>query len=356
VTEPLYERYKDALRRGHVAALRGRDEAAMTAYAEAVRLAPDRPLPHTSLGSTYLRLGRADEALAAFDAALSRAPADEGALAGRSDALVSLARPAQAAATLDRLAETLEGAGRLAEACDTACRALELAESRPRRRYVEELVARLRAAEPDDASSAVLARAGQVLERETARSTRAARSDAGGDAPSGGGPDDEPVAVPPDASSPGAADAGALSTAPLPSVDPEALLRDAEVALEGGDAAAARMAFTQAIDAHRRRGEANAALDAAARALTLDPLAPDLHLALADLYLARGWRTLAADKLVLVARLAALSADDETTDRVRAVARAQFADHDALDRVLATPARREAAVTADQGGEAATGV
>jgi tetratricopeptide (TPR) repeat protein len=349
VSEPLYERYKDALRKGHVAALRGRDEAAVTAYAEAVRLAPDRPLPHTSLGSAYLRLGRADEALAAFDAALSRAPADEAALAGRSGALVSLGRPAQAAATLDRLADALDGAGRLAEACDTACRALELAESRPRRRYVKELVGRLREAEPDDAASAALARASQVLERETPRATPSANSDPSADAVSAPAPD-EPVAA-----SPATPDAGASSTAPLPPVDPEALLRDAEVALEGGDAAAARLAFTQAIDAHRRRGEANAALDAAARALTLDPLAADLHLALADLYLARGWRTLAADKLVLLARLAALSADDETTDRVRTVAHLQFPDHEALDRALAAPARREAAATADQGGEAATG-
>ena len=37
----LYERYKDALRRGHVAALRGRNEAAVDAYGEAAEIAPD---------------------------------------------------------------------------------------------------------------------------------------------------------------------------------------------------------------------------------------------------------------------------------------------------------------------------
>ena len=35
----LYERYKDALRRGHVAALRGRNEAAADAYCEATSIA-----------------------------------------------------------------------------------------------------------------------------------------------------------------------------------------------------------------------------------------------------------------------------------------------------------------------------
>ena len=49
----LYERYKDALRRGHVAALRGRNEAAIDAYGEAASIAPDRALPHAaSAGSS----------------------------------------------------------------------------------------------------------------------------------------------------------------------------------------------------------------------------------------------------------------------------------------------------------------
>ena len=49
--EALYERYKSALRVGHVAAVRGRHEAAVAAYAEAATLAPDRPLPHASMGA-----------------------------------------------------------------------------------------------------------------------------------------------------------------------------------------------------------------------------------------------------------------------------------------------------------------
>ncbi|HXG40881.1 MAG TPA: hypothetical protein VNJ28_08060, partial [Candidatus Limnocylindrales bacterium] len=58
-----YERYKDALRRGHVALLRNRLEVALAAYAEAAAIAPERALPHASLGSVYLRLGRPDDSL-----------------------------------------------------------------------------------------------------------------------------------------------------------------------------------------------------------------------------------------------------------------------------------------------------
>ena len=37
MSDALYERYKDALRRGHVAALRGRLDEALAAYREAAR-------------------------------------------------------------------------------------------------------------------------------------------------------------------------------------------------------------------------------------------------------------------------------------------------------------------------------
>ena len=59
--EALYERYKSALRIGHVAAVRGRHEAAVAAYAEAAALAPDRPLPHASMGRALLHLDRTEK-------------------------------------------------------------------------------------------------------------------------------------------------------------------------------------------------------------------------------------------------------------------------------------------------------
>ena len=66
----LYERYKDALRRGHVAALRGRHDAALDAYGEAARDRARTAPCHTSgIAGVLRRLGRPADALAAYDAA-----------------------------------------------------------------------------------------------------------------------------------------------------------------------------------------------------------------------------------------------------------------------------------------------
>src|SRR3954454_14578416 len=165
LSEVLYEQYKDSLRAGHVAAVRGRLDAAAAAYREAARIAPDRALPYVGLGGVLARLGRSDDSLAAYAAALDRAPNDEGAMHGRADVLAALGRRAEAAETLDRLAAILERDGRLADACDVARRALELAESRGRRRHVEDLVSKLRIASPGDAAAAAsLERALGVLD------------------------------------------------------------------------------------------------------------------------------------------------------------------------------------------------
>ena len=146
----LYERYKDALRRGHVAALRSRNEAAVDAYGEATLIAPDRSLPHTSIGGILVKMGRLDEAVAAYDRALALAPRDEGALRGLADVHVRAGRRTAAATILDHLADSLDGAGRLADATDAARRALELAESRARRRQVEGFASRLRVTSSGD--------------------------------------------------------------------------------------------------------------------------------------------------------------------------------------------------------------
>jgi tetratricopeptide (TPR) repeat protein len=312
VAEALYEKYKEALRRGHIAALRGRHASALAAYAEAAAIAPDRPLPHVSIGTTYLRLERAEDALEAFDGALARAAADEHALAGRADALVALRRRADAAQALDRLAEVLDRAGRLAEACDTARRALELAESRARRRHVGELVERLRDSATDAETAGALERALRVLEGRDGPPPEAAA-----------GEDAQPaIEAAPRAA---AADGSAVQAEPAPP-DPIALVASAEEALEAGDAAAARTRFLEAVDAHRRLGHSTAALDAAGLALALGPLEPAIHLALVDLYLDRGWRSLARDKLVLLARLAEAGGDETELERLRAIAAERVPD------------------------------
>ena len=300
MSEALYEQYKDALRRGHMAALRGRLDVAAAAYREASRIAPDRALPYVGLGGVLARLGKADDALTAYGLALDRAPADEGAMHGRADVLAALGRRADAAETLDRLAAILERDGRLADACDVARQALQLAESRGRRRQVESLVARLRTAAPDDAAAAdALERAVGVLE-----------------------------------SGPGIAPLAAGDLPPKPP-DPSLLTLAVEESLEAGDLDEARRRALVAAIGHREVGQFHAAMDACYQALAIQPSDPDIHLLLAELYLDRGWRGLAAEKLALLGRLSQLTGDDATRARLCYLAAARFPDDPRLAAVCA---------------------
>jgi tetratricopeptide (TPR) repeat protein len=314
--EALYERYKSALRIGHVAAVRGRHEAAVAAYAEAAALAPDRPLPHASMGRALLRLDRVDEALAAFATALRLAPRDEAGLSGRADALVLAGRPAEAAGVLDLLAETQQSEGRLPDACDTARRALELAESRARRRHLETLVAELRTWPTERGGEDELARALRTLEAPIveARPLATVVGEAGS-VPSG-------IAAPaqPEVSAEPPLDAGALSVA-------------VEAAVETGDPTVVHEVVLEAVGAMRRAGLLDAAVDACQLGLTVAPADPDLHLALAELDLDHGWTTAAADKLVILDRYVELTDNGPARDRLRALVASRIPD----DPRLSTP-------------------
>jgi tetratricopeptide (TPR) repeat protein len=180
-SEALYERYKDALKRGHVASLRGRVDEALLAYAEAASIAPERSTPHSSAGTALLRRKRPADALRHYEVALSIAPRDESALLGRAHALAALDRRGDAADAFDTLAEVQAGTGRLADAVDAARRGLEMAEGRERRRTLERLIARLRANEPDEPGRLALERALQVLEGPAVpRARHAHRAASGG--------------------------------------------------------------------------------------------------------------------------------------------------------------------------------
>ena len=315
MSEVLYEQYKEALRQGHVAALRGRLDAAAAAYREAARIAPDRALPYVGLGGVLARLGRSEDALTAYDTALERAPSDEGAMRGRADVLAALGRRSEAADTLDRLSAILERDGRLADACDVARRALELAEARGRRRQVESLVARLRTAEPGDAAAAeALTRALGVLDTVPGVEPRPASGDA-----TGAGDGTDAAATP------------AEPTAP----DPALLTLAVEEALEAGDLDEARRRALVAAQGHRAVGQFHAAMDACYQALAIMPSDPDIHLLLAELYLDRGWRGPAADKLVLLGRLSLLTGDGMTRGRLCYLAAARFPDDPRLAAVCA---------------------
>jgi len=288
MSDPRTDQYREALRIGHVATLRERYDAAAAAYREASRLAPDRALPYVGLGGALAKLARPDEAIAAYTAALDRAPSDENALRGRADTLVSVGRRSEAADDLDRLAGILEGEGRLADAADAARQALELAEARGRRRQLQDLVAHLKAAPPDDAAAAeALARALRALDSVP---TVAARP------PAPAGP------------------------------DPGLLTLAIEEALDAGDLDEARRRALVAATGHRAVGQLNAAMDACYQALAIMPSDPETHLLLAELYLDRGWRGPAAEKLVLLGRLTQLTDDGGTRARLCELAAASFPD------------------------------
>ncbi len=297
MTESLYERYKDALRRGHVAVGHSRFDLALDAYSEAARLAPDRALPFIGIGSVLTKLARADEALAAYDAALERAPADEAALRARAELLTASGDRVAAAQALDRLAGVLDGSGRRAEALDLSARALELAESRSRRAGLAELVERAapEAAADPGLGSAIL-RAQGLLEGLVA------------------GTPDEP---------------------PPPPFDPGAATAAVEAAAAGGDPVETRALALAAATGHRAGGRIHAAIDACYLALATNPDDPDLHLTLAELYLDRGWRSAAADKLVLLARLVELTDDAPGRERLCAVVSARLVDDPRLTAVCA---------------------
>jgi tetratricopeptide (TPR) repeat protein len=304
----IYEGYKDALRRGHVAALRGRLDVALAAYREASRIAPDRALPYVGQGGVLARLGRVDEALAAYRTAMDRTPDDEGALRGRADLLTTEGRRAEAATTLDRLAGVLERAGRVADACDVARRALELAESRGRRKLVQALVERLRESAGDPSVAEALERALGVLEADPARPAQ--ESDASAEADEAPTVDEPP---PPKA----------RMVAPP---DPLVLARAFDAAFDAGNLDEARKQAVAGAAAHRTVGQFHAAIDACYQALAIAPADPGVHFALAQLYLDRGWRSLAADKLVLIGRLAELNGDTASMARLCDLAVRRFPD------------------------------
>ena len=362
----LYERYKDALRRGHVAALRGRNDAAVDAYGEAASIAPDRALPHASMGGILVKMGRPDDAIAAYERALALAPRDEVALRGISETLARVGRRAEAATALDRLADALEGGGRLADATDAARRALELAESRDRRAHVEELAERLRTGTvADEGAERALSQALRVLESpvgsDDAVEPTPAREDEIAEPAIELPPDSGAALAVADAAEPEAirATAGAAEpdAEPEAAAEPEPALEPVEPAapdevvepaglgialgaaaeghLYAGETEEAHAGLLAAARAHRRAGRLVAALDACDLAIGVAPADPDLHLLLAELYLDRGWRTLAADKLLLLGRIAALDGDNATRDRLCDLAGSRLADEPRLTELCA---------------------
>ncbi len=179
MTDDLYERYKEALRVGHVAVLRGALDEALEAYRAAAEIAPSRALPHTSRGGVLLRLGHLEEALVEYAAAVARAPHDEGSLLGQAEALTISGQRVDAAAALDHVSEIQEASGRLPEAADTLRRAMELEESVERGRRQRGLLRQIRLSAGDQAAERLLARALRLRDEPAAGTVEPARGAVG---------------------------------------------------------------------------------------------------------------------------------------------------------------------------------
>jgi tetratricopeptide (TPR) repeat protein len=329
--EALYERYKEALRRGHVARDKGQWAAALAAYAEAATIAPERALPHAAIGSVHLRLGQPEQALAAFAAALERAPDDADALEGMANALLALGRPKEAADTLDRLAAALSRGGRPVAALDAARRALELAESRARHQVLAELSAAVASSPLDEAARDALARAVGLLERSGVASEPAekeappppAGSPAGGPPGAPGGETGIPAGLPGAVGAGQGRDVGVEETGPAAELpidgDPEALVEEAQEAAAAGRPDEAYRGFLAAAGAFWRGGRRTAALEACQLALALRPDDPAVHLRMAELYLDLGWEALAREKLDLLERFLQLDGRHHALAELRAL-------------------------------------
>lgn len=347
--DPIFERYKEVLKAGHVAMLQGRLEDALEHYREAAVIADERPLPHTCLGNVLLRLGRVDEALAAYAKALGRAPFDEAALNGRAEALLAADRRREAAEVLERLAEVQEQSGREPEAVATLQRALRLQETKRGRRRLDELLAPLG---PDHGAPAEPA----VTEPATTEPLTAAERAGEGPASTGavGAPATTRPEALPEVGAPsdheGAADepegpaeatlAAAVPAAPVPAPlahpDPEAFLEDAERARDGGRTLEALALYVLASDAYARAEAPEAALEVCQRALEVGPDAPAVHLALARLYFARNWRERAVEKVVLIDRLLDLQPAPAARRELAALAAAYEAQDPRLAAIAGT--------------------
>jgi len=152
---------------------------------------------------------------------------------------------------------------------------------------------------------------------------------AGGGRPDGGRPDGErdPVVIADGTPDPMPQPA---SEVPSATFDPlEAMVR-LEAAADLGDPTAIRDSALAAAIGHRAADQPDAAIEACYLGLGSTPDDAGLHLALAELYLDRGWRTLAVDKLVLLARLADLADDPLTRARLCDMARTRLADEPRL--------------------------
>lgn len=269
----LYEPYRNAMRAGHLAALRGAHDQALRAYREASRMLPERAAPHVAIGRTQLAAGRPAEALTAFEAAVSRAPRDTPALDGAARALVELDHGDDAVELLDALAAIYVEQDRPVDAVATLERAMELGGSPWRRQMLEQL----RGEQPEPGMD--LSWLGVLPETD-------------GEAPAPKRRRGEPAAR-------------------SVTVEVRGIAERVEVASANGDVPA----LVAGARAFARADRLRAAVDACHDALTVAPEDPDVHRTLAAIYRRRGWERAARAKLRILERYQRIVDDPADLDR-----------------------------------------
>jgi tetratricopeptide (TPR) repeat protein len=113
------------------------------------------------------------------------------------------------------------------------------------------------------------------------------------------------------------------------------LLVAAEAADLAGDSTTLRSLLLWTARAYAREGRFDAAIDATHRLLQKAPGDVDAHLVLVELYVARDWNGLAAEKLALLGRLAELNNDEATRQRLCKVATRVFPKDERLGALCA---------------------
>jgi tetratricopeptide (TPR) repeat protein len=118
----------------------------------------------------------------------------------------------------------------------------------------------------------------------------------------------------------------------------ERIILEADEALVRGDGRAAIERYLAAAAIFTSQNAQDAALDACLRALEIEPGAAAVHLAMAGIYLRRGWRDLAVERLVLLDRLLQLTGQPAVREGLQALAREHRAVDPELERLAASGA------------------
>lgn len=342
MARPLFEQYKDALRRGHLALLGDELEAALAAYREAASLVADRPLPHASIGAVLERLGRTEEAVVAYDLALALAP-DDRVVASARDALVATLAAAPRGPTPPVAADaSVAPEPATVPRVDGALEAAPAEPAAPAAPALESLAGPtdVGGSRPDDDEAAI-----EAMRAALGRFDGPAAAGARADEVEPGIPDPTPPAQP--AAAPGSWPAIDLPSLPPPPregppPDPMALQSEADALLEAGDEQGAGDRLILAARVHRDAGRLDAAIDACLQLLAIAPGDPRVHLAIANLQLDLGWRPVATEKIELLLRLTSLTGDAQAEADVHLLAADRLRDEspvrlDARRRGLPTP-------------------